>query len=197
MYYPKIDMSGNDIRTLRFSRIGCHTDTLILSDCKIERIKIGPKKANSLRYAPCWHAEVVDLSKNQITSMEEAMAVSPKVEVLNLSQNRITKASTTEELEVLNLSENELEAIGKNFLKKGNSLRLLDLSVNDIEKLPRCFKHGEKLEELDLSGNQLTRISCNFSKCSKLSKVNLRGNPMSEEYVNELRTKWKDIEFLF
>ena len=197
VYYPKINMSGNDIKTLKFSKIGCGTDTLILSNCNIDKIKISPKRFKTFRYPVTWNADVVDLSDNLLVTMEGIFSVSPKMKELNLSENRIEEVVSTEDLEELDLSKNDLESLSKSFIKKGNSLVILNLSNNDIEKLPRCFKHAEVLEELDLSNNQLSRFNCNLSKCSNLSQVDLRGNPMTVEYINELRSKWENIEFLF
>ena len=196
VYYPKINMSGNDLKTLRFNKIGCGTDTLILRNCKIDKIKIAHKKF-TFRLPITWNADVVDLSDNLLTSMNEVFSVSPNMRVLDLSENRIMNVANTQKLVELDLSENDIESINKSFIKKGNALMILDLSKNDIEKLPRCFKHATVLEELNLADNQLSRINCNFSKCTNLSRVDLRGNPMTIEYINELRSRWQNIEFLF
>ncbi|KAF7311005.1 Adenylate cyclase [Mycena chlorophos] len=84
-------------------------------------------------------------------------------------------------LEALYLAENELtdEALLPMLLFK--ELRVLNLSLNDIQELPTdFFVRLCKLEEVYLSGNRLTRLSSEgLARMERLSTLFLNGNRLS------------------
>jgi len=58
-------------------------------------------------------------------------------------------------------------------------ITLLDLSDNDLEKVPSFISHFEKLSYLDLSSNLLKEIPDSFNKLAKLEYLTLSNNKIS------------------
>jgi adenylate cyclase len=81
-------------------------------------------------------------------------------------------------LEMLYLAENALTDEMLHPLMILKELRVLNLSLNDIQELPsNFFKHLTKLEEVFLSGNRLTHIpSEDLPRLQRLSTLFLNGN---------------------
>ncbi|POM62155.1 LOW QUALITY PROTEIN: hypothetical protein PHPALM_28724 [Phytophthora palmivora] len=114
---------------------------------------------------------VLDLSRNKLAKLpEEGLTVFPRLEVLNLADNRI-KAITG--------------------LIKTSKLRALSLSHNFIRSV-RNIEHLEHLEILQLSHNQIATVHALrlLSLNKMLTHLNLDGNPVVE---TDERQKRKNI----
>ena len=59
-------------------------------------------------------------------------------------------------------------------LFSSESLRIVELSYSDISKIE--FPEDNHIERLNLSNNQLTRIPSNISRCKHLNALNVEGN---------------------
>lgn len=81
-------------------------------------------------------------------------------------------------------------AFGKN--NSLASLKILDLSHNNLEFLPKCFfKNFNKLKELDISYNKLRKFNVRFEEMSALRNLNIVGN-----YIFQLPVFVKNIHLL-
>lgn len=101
--------------------------------------------------------EIVDLSRNSITSMADSnISQLFKLKTLDLSRNSIENLPEDicllQLLEVLILSRNMLKTLPAN-LKSLKSLRSLDLSFNLLNRIGNCLDGLNNLEELNMSDN--------------------------------------------
>lgn len=149
----------------------------------------------------------LDLSKNKISNIElNAFTRMPKLHYLDLSENRLYNLPTnifaeTKSLDSLILSRNyftEVPSFQSHSLRsvrlsscqilkleidsfRGmNSLLEMDLSINQIEKIPDNLG-SNTLQDLDLSYNELNTLTDNsFSSLPHLAVLDLRGNEFKE-----------------
>eukprot|EP00026_Physarum_polycephalum_P003439 Phypoly_transcript_03450.p1 GENE.Phypoly_transcript_03450~~Phypoly_transcript_03450.p1 ORF type:complete len:749 (+),score=104.58 Phypoly_transcript_03450:69-2315(+) len=121
--------------------------------------------------------EDINLAYNFLTSFPST-ATLPTLARLNVSSNNL---STTPELSsslvYLNLSSNSLQNIA---LPHGNTLEQLHLEHNNLTSLPEDFALAStRLCVLDLSNNQLQRIPHSISHLSVLRVLNLSNNNLT------------------
>lgn len=130
------------------------------------------------------HLTLLDLSKNQITHLDEALALAPNLEVLNLESNNIETISHLQsltKLRCLNLNRNQITDLTK-FRTELNaeSLQELSLSENRI-----CTLQGlnglTRLQSLDLGSNFISDLDeiANINTLEQLTNLNLTGNPIA------------------
>ena len=81
-------------------------------------------------------------------------------------------------LTVLNLSHNEITKIPDSLFGFIH-LRLLDLSFNKIENVPSFISLFPDLRKMDLSHNQISKIPSSLNNLKKLEKLNLSHNKIS------------------
>ncbi|KFB44836.1 tartan [Anopheles sinensis] len=106
----------------------------------------------------------INLTANQITHVHFTLTFYYKLEVLDLSMNRIEALGsrnfdTQANLRTLNLSENAIATIPKDAFRGLKRLQVLKLCRNRIETVNSAAFHDlRNLIELDLSGNALTSL---------------------------------------
>ncbi|XP_058054090.1 insulin-like growth factor-binding protein complex acid labile subunit [Anopheles bellator] len=106
----------------------------------------------------------INLTANRITNVHFTLTFYNKLELLDLSLNRIEALGsrnfdTQEHLRALNLSGNAIATIPKDALRGLKRLQTLRLGNNRIETLhPAAFHDLRNLIELDLTGNALTSL---------------------------------------
>ncbi|XP_070778826.1 protein flightless-1 homolog isoform X2 [Enoplosus armatus] len=156
---------------------------------------------------------VLDLSYNQLTEIPRDLENSRNMLVLNLSHNSIdsipnqlqlpamvalqtlhlrntqrTQSNMPTSLEGLthladvDLSCNDLTRVPECLYSLG-SLKRLNLSSNQISELSLCIDQWTQLETLNLSRNQLTSLPSAICKLSKLKKLYLNSNKLDFDGV--------------
>ncbi|XP_050098794.1 leucine-rich repeat neuronal protein 3 [Anopheles aquasalis] len=106
----------------------------------------------------------INLTANRITSVHFTLTFYYKLEVLDLSLNRIEALGsrnfdTQENLRTLNLSGNAITILPKDALRGLKRLQTLQLTNNRIETVhPAAFHDLRNLIELDLTGNAITSL---------------------------------------
>ncbi|XP_040830440.1 protein flightless-1 homolog isoform X3 [Ochotona curzoniae] len=143
---------------------------------------------------------VLDLSYNQLTECPRELENAKNMLVLNLSHNRQLPAMTAlqtlhlrdtqrtqsnlptsleslSNLADVDLSCNELTRVPE-CLYTLPSLRRLNLSSNQIPELSLCIDQWVHLETLNLSRNQLTSLPSAICKLTKLKKLYLNSNKL-------------------
>ncbi|XP_049541615.1 leucine-rich repeat-containing protein 15 [Anopheles darlingi] len=106
----------------------------------------------------------INLTANRITSVHFTLTFYYKLEVLDLSLNRIEALGsrnfdTQENLRTLNLSGNAITSLPKDALRGLKRLQTLQLTNNRIETVhPAAFHDLRNLIELDLTGNAITSL---------------------------------------
>jgi Leucine-rich repeat (LRR) protein len=67
-------------------------------------------------------------------------------------------------------------------------LTLLNLSHNQLSRLPSVVNWFEALECLQVQGNQLTDLPKELGSCSQLRRLDLSHNQLKHEHVNVVAT---------
>ncbi|XP_041047189.1 nischarin isoform X3 [Carcharodon carcharias] len=132
----------------------------------------------------------LDMSRNQISNIDESVKLIPKVEFLDLSYNEIAVMENLQHLYNLihlDLSYNKITLLQGVHTKLGN-IKTLNLSGNQLESLSGLNKLYS-LVNLDLSNNKVLQIEeiKNIGNLPCLEKVILNNNPLS--IIPDYRTK--------
>ncbi|XP_078065902.1 nischarin isoform X2 [Mustelus asterias] len=132
----------------------------------------------------------LDMSRNQISNIDESVKLIPKVEFLDLSYNEIAVMENLQHLYNLihlDLSYNKITVLQGVHTKLGN-IKTLNLSGNQLESLSGLNKLYS-LVNLDLSSNKVLQIEeiRNIGNLPCLEKVVLSNNPLS--IIPDYRTK--------
>ncbi|KAK9885913.1 hypothetical protein WA026_013789 [Henosepilachna vigintioctopunctata] len=168
-----------------------------------------------------YNVETIDLSDNEISSLDGAFKSFKNLEHLHLENNLIGRITDTDfektnEMSYLNLSNNSISSISSAAFGTLYKLKQLDLSRNKIAKIKLEFLSGlsevylahneltfesinsinrlPHLEILDLSFNKLKGTSKIFSNFPSLVTLNLEGNNLILE--NDMFTNLTQLEKL-
>lgn len=186
-----LDVSNNQIEHLELSDkvklVNFNApDILNLNDNKLARFSIEPKsisKVRDLRIArnhlqsftisgdDGYALERLDLSGNQLHSLNHLEVLSNLIH-LNLSGNRLTHVQTRKSLSILetvNLKNNMLTVWPETVLRSA-VLSSVDLSGNEIEKLPVSIFLPDSIKLLDVSLNNIHPVDLN--KHQNISRLN-------------------------
>jgi hypothetical protein len=142
----------------------------------------------------------LDLSNLGLSSLPEVIYQLRNLTSLNLACNKLSNIRTEdflkfEKLERLDLSKNQLDKLPEDFGKLSN-LRHLDLDGNQLEMLPEDFCKLSNLKTLYLEGNRLSKLPKDFDKLSNLEWLHLTSNIFTEipSEINEM-TNLKKLSF--
>lgn len=133
----------------------CNDEPNLQAACVDNNLEVVPIQLNPL-------LRVIDLSHNQITSVNYTLSFYMQLQLLNLTQNKI-------------------ENLGSNNFEYQSELRVLDLSTNSLKQLSRnAFKGLVHLKRLLLNDNQIAEIHPHaLPKMSGLVELNLRNNKVT------------------
>ncbi|XP_045516533.1 protein flightless-1 isoform X2 [Pieris brassicae] len=125
----------------------------------------------------------VDLSKNALTKVPDALYSLQNLKRLNLSDNEISEISSVmdiwQKLESLNLSRNKLTALPASLCKLQNLRRLhVDDNKLDFEGIPSGIGKLGALEVFSAANNLLEMIPEGLCRCGSLKKLNLSCNKL-------------------
>lgn len=135
--------------------------------------------------------EVLNLSSNKITSIHEnALRGLINLRVLKLSRNHLQKFrlrtfENTPQLEELVLNNNQIETIEDGTLQLPH-LKRLDLSYNKLKELKNMFQNCRNLEYLDIRSNHITLIKRSIYQLNRLQYLNLDNNRIVDIYFRGL-----------
>jgi Leucine-rich repeat (LRR) protein len=158
----ELDLKGGFIRTLHHVPIELASfgDTLVKLDlscnCLIDLPESAMKSLTNLK-------ELL-LYSNQLTSIPDYFGeVYPLLEVLDIGKNRLVSIppslANCTELRVVSFAKNQLSEFNfKVFAPAWSNLRSLNLSVNQIKRVPDEVGQFVSLTSLDLSMNQLKKL---------------------------------------
>uniref|UniRef100_A0A182PK83 LRRCT domain-containing protein n=1 Tax=Anopheles epiroticus TaxID=199890 RepID=A0A182PK83_9DIPT len=119
--------------------------------------------------------------------------LNPDVRYINLTANRITNVHFTltfyYKLEVLDLTGNRIEALGSRNFDTQQALRTLNLSDNAIVSIPKdAFRGLQRLQTLKLCGNRIDTIHpAAFHDLRNLIELDLAGNALTSLEPSTLR----------
>ena len=107
-----------------------------------------------------------------------------RLRILSVSENRIEELPDAlfyiNGLQELYAEDNKLRKVPARIGNFADSLRVLSLGNNDIEKLPAEFTKLRKLERLGLYGNRLESLPENIDELQGLYVLNVRANFIEE-----------------
>ncbi|XP_030684095.1 protein flightless-1 homolog isoform X6 [Nomascus leucogenys] len=121
---------------------------------------------------------VLDLSHNQLTECPRELENAKNMLVLNLSHNRQLPAMTA--LQTLHLrSTQRTQSNLPTSLEGLSNLADMDLSCNDLTRVPECLYTLPSLRRLNLSSNQITELSLCIDQWVHVETLNLSRNQLT------------------
>jgi Leucine-rich repeat (LRR) protein len=150
-------------------------------------------------FAEVDYVEVIDISYNKFTALGSETMNKWQLRSLNASHNDISRIATEMNcvnLEFLDLSFNQLDKLPA-ALGRLRRLKILRISDNQISVIPDKFTGMRSLEELDASNNKLTALPLAIGKLRKLKVLNLSGNNFPEEEKERIRKALPGVKIIF
>ncbi len=191
-----VDLSGNKLTALPTNaKYWKKVTKMDLSNNLIKQIPIG-----SLPYMTA--IKELDLSGNSLANNTSTLNTKlnylkklTKMEVLDLSDNKLTKFPSTPinamtKLKELYINDNQITSIST-YIGKCTNLRILDASDNKITSVSSSITKCKKLTKLNLANNKLTKIpslkSLSNLKCTDTDyyALNLCGNKLSQSTIRK------------
>lgn len=159
-------------------------------DLSFNRIRKFPEKFSVLK-----NLQVLNFSDNQLTDnvFEGSEGVVLEcLESVSFHGNSLSKIPdfvfNSLKLELLDLSSNRISEVSP-VLGKLQGLYSLFLNCNQIESLPDCFRNLGKVYEVYLNGNRLSALPSSLISKSK-SDVTLYDNPFSQQDIDRFKAVW-------
>lgn len=179
-----LEISSNPIKTL--PKIPLSLETITASNCQIESLDgVFCEPSTPNRY----YSSAEPLRKKERDEENEENGVSNKLadnlskseshftfsglKHVDFSENNLESFPNLPNLQIINLSHNRL----KKFPTITSQTRILDVSMNEIEKVPEII-NSPFLVELNLSYNKITKLP-KFQKMSHLQYLEFQGNPIT------------------
>jgi len=137
---------------------------------KFTLLKILDASHNHMKKVPISLGSVKSLTRlvlasNQLVEIPNALWNLPKLELLDLSGNKIARLSIEE--------------------KKGScsmpKLKILDLSANKLQELPDALGNLSALNNLNISSNELARIPESFGNLKSIRSIDAKKNKFNDE----------------
>lgn len=168
-----------------------HINEFLLSDCV--------HKNDEVHDGIVWpHLDSINLSDNQLTSIDTSIRLAPNLKTLILDQNKIQKIenlSGLPYLQTLSLCENHIVQCVDLHLELGGNLMHLNLSQNNLRSL-KGFRKLFTLVKLDVSCNAVESIDevDYVAGLPCLEELILTGNPIAGtvDYRSRVLARFND-----
>ncbi|KAJ8306189.1 hypothetical protein KUTeg_016734 [Tegillarca granosa] len=124
---------------------------------------------------------LLDANNNQLEYVPPEIGNLKNIEQLYLRHNKLKELPLLEfcsNLKELHLGNNGLLAVSAEFLKKLESVTVLDLRDNKLSEFPPEVSFMSNLERIDLSNNNLSQLPFSLGGIQSLNSIVLDGNPM-------------------
>ena len=185
-----LDLSSNSVK-----KLGNSLDHLtMLQDLNLAQNDIlkFDKSLYKLRYLVR-----LDLRYNKIIVINNNLNYSYLTH-LDLSNNKISfvKGINCKRLQVLNLSNNNLDKIPRG-IRVSKELRNIDLSSNPIKELNSDIGTFKYLTHINLSNCELTSVIKYLRKLRKLEEANISGNDISLREVERIKLALPKTKIIF
>ena len=141
----------------------------------------------------------LDLSKQKLKSLPDAIFQFPNLQELILDKNKLTalpsELGQLVNLQILKASQNEIDTIPAALLELKN-LRILDLGDNLIEKIPNDIDHLVALESLILWDNPIVQYPASMGDMASLKFLDLLHNQISYDTRDRLKSLLPDTKII-
>ncbi|KAK6110178.1 Leucine rich repeat family protein [Brugia pahangi] len=145
--------------------------------------------------------EVLDMSENMLTKVPSLKELS-NLRQIHLRHNKISRIETlafssNRKLQFISLQNNKITTMSRNSFDSLDELVVLNLANNDIKKIERVMLDGMRnLQQLNLRNNSLTALeNTTFTSVSKITALDLAHNNIQTIEKNVF-TPLKDIFWL-
>ncbi|CDH14756.1 related to Adenylate cyclase [Zygosaccharomyces bailii ISA1307] len=170
----KMNLSHNKLTSIADLSEMKNLRTLNLQHNRVARIKTGARNLQNL-----------SLADNRISNFDDIL---PKLKTLELQENPITSLSYKGffpmNMTNLSLSKAKLSNLPGELFFELSCLEKLDLSENNLTKLPDEFCLLNKLVHLSAARNKLQKLPSNFSKLRSLKSLDLHSNNIRDFVCN-------------
>ncbi|XP_050671038.1 leucine-rich repeat-containing G-protein coupled receptor 5-like [Leptidea sinapis] len=214
-----LDLSGNrlsqappsyleDISSLKVLNLSNNNyDSWLYNDAKFnfKKLDLSKNKINKIEddaFANVMKLSFLDLSENRLYDIQPGIfSQASSLNTLILSRNYFSKVPKFESqsLRNLHLSNCQIMTLEQDSLAALNSLLVIDLSMNQLERIPDSLASAT-LQELDFSYNEIFELTdLTFSSLPHLAVLDLRGNEFkyvwstsyfsSNPFLREVRLK--------
>lgn len=126
--------------------------------------------------------EILDLSRNQLSSLPDDFGRLKKLKILFCSDNLFTVLpevlSDCPELDIVGFKSNAIETVPAKALNA--NIRWLILTNNRIAEIPATIGNCHRMQKLMLAGNRLTDLPEELSQCRYLSLLRISANRLSK-----------------
>ena len=142
--------------------------------------------------------QVLKLAANKVSALNMSPSLF-QLRELDLSSNRLVKIVSDyltglESLTHLNLANNQIQTIHSATFKNASQILVLDISDNQLMRLPESLKYLTNLQTLDIGGNyiqDITQEDSPLSSMESLWRLQLHGNRIrniSHDVFTNLKT---------
>lgn len=176
------------------SKCSCSGDHNLRASCINAGLEVVPIQLNP-------DVKYINLTTNKIQNVHFTLAFYTKLEILDLSRNKLDSLGSKnfesqEILQTLNLSNNLLTNLSKDAFKGLKNIFVLDLSYNKIEMIySNALLDLERLIKLDMTSNNIVSFEDGiFRNMKSLEILILRNNQMLDvpyenlDYTTSLKT---------
>jgi len=126
--------------------------------------------------------EMLDLSRNQLTSLPDDFGRLKKLKILFCSENLFAVLpevlADCQELDIVGFKSNVIEIVPAKALNP--NIRWLILTNNRIGEIPATIGNCHRMQKLMLAGNRLADLPVELSNCHNLSLLRISANRLTK-----------------
>uniref|UniRef100_A0A8D0HF13 Leucine-rich repeat-containing protein 40 n=1 Tax=Sphenodon punctatus TaxID=8508 RepID=A0A8D0HF13_SPHPU len=195
----ELDLSNNHLATVPTSFASL--TSLVRLNLSYNQLRSLPAEISAMK-----SLKQLDCTKNYLEVIPSELASMAYLEQLYLRKNKLRylpEFPSCKLLKELHIGENQIEMLSAEHLKHLNSISVLELRDNKLKSLPDEITLLRGLERLDLSNNDISRLPYALGNLPQLQFLALDGNPLrairrdilqkgTQELLKYLRSKIKD-----
>jgi len=138
-----------------------------------------------------YNVKIIYLNNNKLKKIRKKdWPDSDSLQTIDLSGNQFGRIrfGKNSHIKHLNLSENQLKRVPRS-IRKLKDLESLNLNKNKIKRIPCFIKRMKSLSDLNLNYNQLKKLSkCDIRKLKHIKNIHIGGNSLSKlpENIDDL-----------